>query len=326
LFNQRRGSNRLLVLLDAHPDRTLGARTMECTILAHQQAAEIFRNRPMIFKGLNAESGALWETYSEAIGMRWTVPDITFLERMVLHWGGPDIILEHRPGPSAGAVWVIIPELQIIFVGDAIAVDQPVFLAEADMEAWLAALDELKNTYKDYKIISGRGGMVDLVAILRVWNAFQRAVRHLTRLQRWSNHYSGGLIILQSTMICTPSACATASTITTFVNTITALIINLPMETVISTGYAPVLELTRGDVVESIHRGAIVVVDVSGNILAWYGDPNTKTYLRSAAKPFQILPFLERGGMEEFGITEREVALMCASHSGTDDHVAVLKR
>lgn len=97
------------------------------------------------------------------------------------------------------------------------------------------------------------------------------------------------------------------------------------METVISTGYAPVLELTRGDVVESIHRGAIVVVDVSGNILAWYGDPNTKTYLRSAAKPFQILPFLERGGMEEFGITEREVALMCASHSGTDDHVAVLK-
>jgi glyoxylase-like metal-dependent hydrolase (beta-lactamase superfamily II) len=182
LFNQRRGSNRLLVLLDAHPDRTLGARTMECTILAHQQAAEIFRNRPMIFKGLNAESGALWETYSEAIGMRWTVPDITFLERMVLHWGGPDIILEHRPGPSAGAVWVIIPELQIIFVGDAIAVDQPVFLAEADMEAWLAALDELKNTYKDYKIISGRGGMVDLVAIRTQMRYLKRIIKGLERL------------------------------------------------------------------------------------------------------------------------------------------------
>jgi L-asparaginase II len=96
------------------------------------------------------------------------------------------------------------------------------------------------------------------------------------------------------------------------------------MVMVIDTGFVPVLELTRGDDVESIHYGAAVVVDAGGNLLAWVGDPERKTYLRSAAKPFQVLPFLEHGGVEYYGLSEREVALLCASHSGTDEHMAVL--
>jgi len=96
------------------------------------------------------------------------------------------------------------------------------------------------------------------------------------------------------------------------------------MAMVIDTGFAPVFELTRGEDVESIHYGAAVVVDSGGRLLAWVGDPERKTYLRSAAKPFQVLPFLEHGGMEYYGLSEREVALLCASHSGTDEHMAVL--
>jgi L-asparaginase II len=84
-------------------------------------------------------------------------------------------------------------------------------------------------------------------------------------------------------------------------------------------------ELTRGQVVESVHFGAAVVVDVSGKLVAWYGDPQTVTYLRSSAKPFQALPFIEHGGQAHFGLSQREVAVMCASHSGTDAHVEVVQ-
>lgn len=87
--------------------------------------------------------------------------------------------------------------------------------------------------------------------------------------------------------------------------------------------YLPVFELTRGETVESIHDGAVAVVDVFGNLLAWYGDPDAVTFLRSTAKPFQALPFIEHGGARHFALTSEEIALMCASHSGTDEHAAV---
>jgi L-asparaginase II len=89
--------------------------------------------------------------------------------------------------------------------------------------------------------------------------------------------------------------------------------------------YQPMLEITRGPVVESIHYGAAAVVDVHGQLLASWGDPNTVTYLRSSAKPIQALPLIELGGSEAFGFTEQEIAVMCASHHGTDDHVAVVR-
>lgn len=88
--------------------------------------------------------------------------------------------------------------------------------------------------------------------------------------------------------------------------------------------YQPMIEVTRGPVVECIHWGALAVVDASGRLVAGFGDPNTVTFLRSAAKPFQALPFIEAGGAETYGLTGQEVALMCASHSGTDEHVRVL--
>src|SRR5512135_1523192 len=120
LSNQGASLNRILVNLDAHADRTIGSRAMECTIIAHQKTAQVFRSRPSIFKGQNPESGAEWETYNDAVGMRWASPDITFNQRICLHWGPPDVILEHHPGPTAGSIWAIIPSAHIIFVGDSV--------------------------------------------------------------------------------------------------------------------------------------------------------------------------------------------------------------
>lgn len=89
--------------------------------------------------------------------------------------------------------------------------------------------------------------------------------------------------------------------------------------------YLPIFHLTRGETVESIHYGAVAVVDASGKLVAWHGDPDVTTYLRSSAKPFQAMPLLEHGGKQHYGLTQREIALTCASHSGTDEHVAVVR-
>ncbi|GAB4579276.1 MAG: asparaginase [Anaerolineales bacterium] len=87
--------------------------------------------------------------------------------------------------------------------------------------------------------------------------------------------------------------------------------------------YAPMYEFTRGKTVESVHFGAAAVVDRNGQLLAWHGDPHLTTYLRSTAKPFQALPFVEAGGPQALRLTSKEVALLCASHDGTDEHVTV---
>jgi len=162
LLNQRGGINRVLVCLDAHPDRTLGARALESTIIAHQNTALVFRNRPTIFKGQSPESGSDWETSSDSIGIRWASPDVTFSEKMTLHWGNVDVILEHHPGPMPGSLWISIPDSKVIFVGDAVLVNQPPFLAYADLESWVTSLEHLVRGYKDYFIVSGRGGPVTI--------------------------------------------------------------------------------------------------------------------------------------------------------------------
>ncbi len=165
LLNQRGASNRVLVSLDAHLDRTLGARAMDCSIIAHIKTAQIYRNRPTIFKGQNSDSGSEWEAYNEAIGTRWSSPDITFTDRMVLHWGGPEVALEHHAGPAAGSVWVLIPDEEVIFVGDTITPNQPPFLASAELPEWFESVDLLLEKYQNFTIVSGRGGPVTLDSV-----------------------------------------------------------------------------------------------------------------------------------------------------------------
>ncbi len=86
---------------------------------------------------------------------------------------------------------------------------------------------------------------------------------------------------------------------------------------------APVLvELVRGDLVESRHRGAFAVVDAAGKMVASAGDIERPVYARSAVKPLQALPLVESGAADRFGLGVEELALACASHAGTPLHVA----
>jgi L-asparaginase II len=83
----------------------------------------------------------------------------------------------------------------------------------------------------------------------------------------------------------------------------------------------PVLvEVTRGSMVESIHRGAIAAADASGKIVASLGDIDSKTYSRSSLKPMQAMVLVESGAADAFGLSDAEIALACASHSGEPMH------
>lgn len=88
-----------------------------------------------------------------------------------------------------------------------------------------------------------------------------------------------------------------------------------------ATAQAPLAEVTRGGVVESVHLGSVAVVDRHGNLIAAAGDPELVTFARSALKPLQALPFVAAGGARRFGYSQAQIALMCASHSGERRHV-----
>jgi len=85
-------------------------------------------------------------------------------------------------------------------------------------------------------------------------------------------------------------------------------------------------KVVRGDTLESVHRGHLVVMDGSGEVIHSLGEPDLVTYFRSAAKPFQALPMIVSGAANRFGFTDNEIAMACASHSGEPFHVEIVTR
>ena len=79
-------------------------------------------------------------------------------------------------------------------------------------------------------------------------------------------------------------------------------------------------EVWRGDVLESVHEVHAALVNTDGELLAYAGDPYLVTTARSALKPFQLLPTLLGGGQERFGLSNADIAFMCASHNGELQH------
>lgn len=85
--------------------------------------------------------------------------------------------------------------------------------------------------------------------------------------------------------------------------------------------FAKLAEVWRGPVVESVHFGAAAVANAAGEIVHGWGDPSVVTYPRSSLKPIQSIALVETGAAEKFGLTQRQIALACASHRAEDIHV-----
>ncbi|HYG59693.1 MAG TPA: asparaginase [Symbiobacteriaceae bacterium] len=84
---------------------------------------------------------------------------------------------------------------------------------------------------------------------------------------------------------------------------------------------APVVELTRGPMVENRYRGDVAVVDAAGRLLFRVGDAFRRSFWRSSAKPIQAMPLVLTGAAEAFGFSGRHLAIFAASHNGEPPHI-----
>ena len=182
LFNFSSSTKKFLVNLDAHPDRTLGSRAMESTIIAHTLTAEELKFRPSVFKGQNMVSGAEWEINERVIGTRWSLPVITINTQLLLHLNEAEVIVECHPGPSTGSIWVIIPSAKVVFIGDTVVPNQPPFLSQADIPVWIETLNQLSKGFRDYIIVSGRGGPIAFETVSSQKSYLNKVMKGLERL------------------------------------------------------------------------------------------------------------------------------------------------
>lgn len=81
----------------------------------------------------------------------------------------------------------------------------------------------------------------------------------------------------------------------------------------------------RGNITENIHRGSIAVVSSTGDTIAYLGDIEKQTFMRSASKPIQVLPTLLAGLHRRFNLTDEDVAMFNSSHWGSNHHIFVLE-
>ena len=88
----------------------------------------------------------------------------------------------------------------------------------------------------------------------------------------------------------------------------------------------PILvEVTRGGLVESCHRGAVAIADANGRVLLGLGDIERPIYPRSAVKALQAIPLIESGAADALGLGQAELAIACASHSGDEAHIRAVR-
>jgi len=208
-------TERILINLDTHLDRTLGVKSMDSAVIAQSNAVIMIKNRPNTSRAQEMDAGAMWESYDGLSNIRWVTPEIIFDEALSLYWGEHRVLLEHHSGGNAAGVWVHIPEAKVIFVGDSVVVNQPPFLAFADFDNWINDLVLLTSAeYRDYTIIGGRNGIVsreDIHELLKFIRLIQRSlerirvkgkdVENLMRLaeklnQRFENKKSVGDVFL----------------------------------------------------------------------------------------------------------------------------------
>ena len=88
---------------------------------------------------------------------------------------------------------------------------------------------------------------------------------------------------------------------------------------------APLVTVTRGALVESVHCGRLIVCEPDGNVLQAVGDPGAYIYARSSAKPFQALPIVLSGAADALGLTDDELAVACASHNAEEPHLTAVR-
>ena len=157
-----------VVLTDAHPDRLLNAGSLGAPIVAAQGAYE----RAAVYtdgfwrSAVDSWSRRYPKAADDLAQVRVALPEITFGERITLHKGGRDVVVERVNGGAPGSAWVHLKDKDVLFTGDTVVVGEHPFMEDVpDSKAWLNTLKSLRRRrYADTTIIPGRGPVSDASA------------------------------------------------------------------------------------------------------------------------------------------------------------------
>ncbi len=193
------GKPRYLALLDSHPDRVLGARIFDFPRVAHDWTLQTMNNWSDSFKGSARPIGAEVDSLKRITGVKKAVPELAFSEQMLIHLGERQIDLWHRPGPTQGSIWVELSEAKVVFIGDTVTLAEPPFLGDADIESWLATLDDLRTPrLRPYKLVSSRDGLIKNEHINEMARFLRKIPWRLERLgEKGSPPEDAGALALQ---------------------------------------------------------------------------------------------------------------------------------
>jgi len=176
------GRPRYTALLDHHPDRVIGARDIHMPLVGHQTTSQIMMLKSDSFKGSAHPIGADTDRLKRVTGIGRAIPNLTFTDKMTIRMGAGEVQFWHRPGPTDGAMWVVYQEQGVIFLGDAVVVSEPPFVGDANIDAWLEALEDLRSYMEQsFQLVSSRDGLVARNEINKMAR-FVRKVR--VRMQR----------------------------------------------------------------------------------------------------------------------------------------------
>jgi len=178
------GNPRYLAVLDQHPDRVLGGRSLDLTTISQDITRAALSEWPDTFKGAAQPIGSEADRLKRITGVSRAVPELIFTQEMLIHLGGREVLFWHRPGPTHGSMWVVVPDAEVLFIGDTVTVSEPPYIGEADIEAWLNALDELRTAALDkYLQVASRDGLVDRDAVSQMARFLRKIPVRLSRME-----------------------------------------------------------------------------------------------------------------------------------------------
>lgn len=153
---------RYLIHTDQHRDRVLCDAEFSVPVLAQQAAAHaLLALKPTFIAQAAEELSANDNEFVDIASLRLSPPQVSFTDALHLECGNRTITLESRPGPTAGSLWVILPDERVIFAGDSAIPDRHPYLDGGDTKPWLNLLGDFRRgRYDGWTIIPGRGAML----------------------------------------------------------------------------------------------------------------------------------------------------------------------
>jgi glyoxylase-like metal-dependent hydrolase (beta-lactamase superfamily II) len=176
------GKPSYLLIMDHHPERVIGARGLKIPLIGHDETRRILANLPDTFKGSAHPIGAETDSMKRITGMSRSIPDLSFTDCLKFDLGKIEVEVWHQPGPTSGAVWLVLNKAQTIFIGDAVTVAEPPYIGASDLQAWLLTLDELRSEkFRDFRFVSSRDGLIEREHI----NSMARFIRKVQSRINW---------------------------------------------------------------------------------------------------------------------------------------------